>query len=240
MDVIVLHTCIYWLFTYALLYVAYEHEMADKQVIRKLSVENARLTSALEHRTCSHPRMVAGVQPGSAEEILDTGPDVRDAPQTDDLCTPVRVRSEPHSSASGVTTDSPADTDCDTVEPDLDCTVCWNPVDSSSPTFFKTPCGHIFHLYCISKWVAQHRSCPICRSTLLDVFTPLANTVHRILGRTPRLSTLYYRVERVPHPSLQNPSSSQPECSTIWETESSLRVASLGTPTYGHLLDAMI
>ena len=28
---------------------------------------------------------------------------------------------------------------------------------------FKLKCGHYFHIYCITKWLKEDNSCPMCR-----------------------------------------------------------------------------
>ena len=30
----------------------------------------------------------------------------------------------------------------------------------------KTNCNHVFHLTCLSKWVNQSKTCPICRNEM--------------------------------------------------------------------------
>ncbi|OMH80627.1 E3 ubiquitin-protein ligase AMFR [Zancudomyces culisetae] len=30
----------------------------------------------------------------------------------------------------------------------------------------RLPCGHLFHRFCLRKWLERHPLCPLCRSTL--------------------------------------------------------------------------
>lgn len=45
------------------------------------------------------------------------------------------------------------------------CTVCLEPFDAGKGAK-RMPCGHLYHDTCISTWLAQDRSCPICRCPL--------------------------------------------------------------------------
>ena len=36
--------------------------------------------------------------------------------------------------------------------------------------FILTPCKHIFHSYCLDKWLEQKKECPNCRKSLVDYF----------------------------------------------------------------------
>lgn len=64
-----------------------------------------------------------------------------------------------------------------------------------------TPCGHVFHRSCVSRWVDEHRDCPQCRQKVIS---------------STRLVTLYFAKERVngssPRPTnlaISGPSSSR-------------------------------
>jgi hypothetical protein len=45
-----------------------------------------------------------------------------------------------------------------------DCSICLSPLSVAARGQPKTlDCGHVFHIACISTWVEQHSSCPLCR-----------------------------------------------------------------------------
>lgn len=46
---------------------------------------------------------------------------------------------------------------------DISCPICLESVDSNSTTL---SCSHTFHDECISKWLSQHHTCPICRTSV--------------------------------------------------------------------------
>ncbi|KAK9071976.1 hypothetical protein SSX86_008407 [Deinandra increscens subsp. villosa] len=48
------------------------------------------------------------------------------------------------------------------------CMVCLEGFNSSSKSGKQAPCGHIYHFYCITKWLSVHDSCPLCRSKVSD------------------------------------------------------------------------
>lgn len=64
-------------------------------------------------------------------------------------------------------TDSIIDEKTDTIltidEPTIDteCTICLEKMGSS---ISYLECSHYFHKECISKWLEEHPTCPICRS----------------------------------------------------------------------------
>uniref|UniRef100_A0A1B6DHN9 RING-type domain-containing protein n=1 Tax=Clastoptera arizonana TaxID=38151 RepID=A0A1B6DHN9_9HEMI len=45
------------------------------------------------------------------------------------------------------------------------CAICFN-----LECDYETPCVHMFHLDCISKWSKEQKNCPVCRSPLREVF----------------------------------------------------------------------
>ena len=46
-------------------------------------------------------------------------------------------------------------------EPPEDCSICSEPMATSAPRTLS--CGHSFHLRCVSTWLDQAGTCPICR-----------------------------------------------------------------------------
>lgn len=45
-----------------------------------------------------------------------------------------------------------------------ECPVCLEPINKEQCK--TTPCNHIFHTYCLSTWVNQNHSCPLCRAVV--------------------------------------------------------------------------
>ncbi|KAL3535692.1 hypothetical protein ACH5RR_004153 [Cinchona calisaya] len=45
------------------------------------------------------------------------------------------------------------------------CIVCMEGLESSGK---QVPCGHVFHSTCTAKWLSDHNSCPLCRSTVFS------------------------------------------------------------------------
>jgi protein-arginine kinase activator protein McsA len=52
------------------------------------------------------------------------------------------------------------------------CTVCFDEFEIGS-TASCLPCKHQFHKECISPWLSEHNTCPICRFSLPTEVTPL-------------------------------------------------------------------
>ena len=56
-----------------------------------------------------------------------------------------------------------SDTDTDT---DI-CSICLDTYKATCNMYCtRTPCGHIFHSTCLSKWSSLHNNCPICRGEI--------------------------------------------------------------------------
>eukprot|EP00826_Nyctotherus_ovalis_P062428 TRINITY_DN9029_c0_g1_i6.p1 TRINITY_DN9029_c0_g1~~TRINITY_DN9029_c0_g1_i6.p1 ORF type:complete len:117 (+),score=32.80 TRINITY_DN9029_c0_g1_i6:278-628(+) len=47
------------------------------------------------------------------------------------------------------------------------CPICLNNLNSQE--FIKTPCGHIYHLFCLEEWMKEKSECPSCRQQLLPI-----------------------------------------------------------------------
>lgn len=52
------------------------------------------------------------------------------------------------------------------VEAAGECIICMEVFESSAGGK-QVPCGHVFHSCCITQWISDHNSCPLCRSTVL-------------------------------------------------------------------------
>lgn len=63
----------------------------------------------------------------------------------------------------------------DRVEKPHQCVVCLNqtPENVTGPKRFlkKLPCGHVFHVNCINRWLFKHVSCPTCRQMVYNPCT---------------------------------------------------------------------
>lgn len=44
------------------------------------------------------------------------------------------------------------------------CPICLN--NQWSDEFVKTPCSHVYHLYCLTEWMKEKAECPTCRAPL--------------------------------------------------------------------------
>ena len=51
-----------------------------------------------------------------------------------------------------------------------ECSICYDPFKSEQGerAIVKTPCGHVYHKECIGNWLQSQRSCPICRTDMVD------------------------------------------------------------------------
>ena len=48
------------------------------------------------------------------------------------------------------------------------CSVCLGPMVENNGASIQLQCTHRFHVHCIELWLQKHRSCPCCRSPVLD------------------------------------------------------------------------
>lgn len=46
------------------------------------------------------------------------------------------------------------------------CSICLEEYKDDHEVMRLSKCGHIFHRFCIDSWLASHRSCPNCRSSV--------------------------------------------------------------------------
>jgi len=49
---------------------------------------------------------------------------------------------------------------------EYECVICYTPVSHSAREHMVTPCDHVFHQECLSRWLEVKLECPVCRSIL--------------------------------------------------------------------------
>ena len=49
---------------------------------------------------------------------------------------------------------------------EADCNICLEKVGSNGAKSCELPCGHAFDKTCLSTWLKEHDSCPVCRAKL--------------------------------------------------------------------------
>jgi hypothetical protein len=47
----------------------------------------------------------------------------------------------------------------------VECTVCFERIEEGENAM-ATPCGHLFHRECLTRWMNEHMICPVCRNSL--------------------------------------------------------------------------
>jgi hypothetical protein len=55
---------------------------------------------------------------------------------------------------------------CAPNNPQADCSICLEHYTYENPASKIDQCGHIFHMSCLSTWVASSTTCPLCRARL--------------------------------------------------------------------------
>ncbi|CAH8357597.1 unnamed protein product [Eruca vesicaria subsp. sativa] len=55
-------------------------------------------------------------------------------------------------------------------EEESTCAICLDGLYKNDETFDLPYCSHRFHSTCIGEWLQSHRSCPLCRETLLEEY----------------------------------------------------------------------
>ena len=48
----------------------------------------------------------------------------------------------------------------------MNCSICCFQLTDPGVDVATTPCGHVFHLNCVSRWISTSHSCPSCRTFL--------------------------------------------------------------------------
>ena len=79
------------------------------------------------------------------------------------VATPSAIRSLPMVSYSG------------SASHQIDCIICLTEFEEQEKVKMIPCCKHVFHPGCIDTWLSSHVSCPLCRSTKMDVI----EEVHR-------------------------------------------------------------
>ncbi|CAM9098708.1 unnamed protein product [Ectocarpus fasciculatus] len=52
-----------------------------------------------------------------------------------------------------------------------ECVICYNVIDAEENEYMITPCDHLFHGECLSRWMEVKLECPVCRSQLPPLMT---------------------------------------------------------------------
>ncbi len=47
-----------------------------------------------------------------------------------------------------------------------DCVICMSEVDPAARNVLVTPCDHLFHAECLTRWMEVKLECPTCRAAL--------------------------------------------------------------------------
>jgi len=64
-----------------------------------------------------------------------------------------------------------------------ECSICHEPLDTSSQNITLENCKHTFHKSCLKKWVderkltARELTCPLCRRTIIPSDVPKINSI---------------------------------------------------------------
>lgn len=66
------------------------------------------------------------------------------------------------------------------------CSICLDTYKATCNMYCtRTPCGHIFHSTCLSKWSSLHNNCPICRGVInCCMVEPSRPVINPIITRT--------------------------------------------------------
>ncbi|KAK9153845.1 hypothetical protein Sjap_001325 [Stephania japonica] len=67
----------------------------------------------------------------------------------------------------------------------VECAVCLGGLRDKDSVKMIPCCGHVFHQQCIDRWFDRHVSCPLCRSTVLQLL-PSVKTSHGLLKEGER------------------------------------------------------
>ncbi|GJM98258.1 hypothetical protein PR202_ga15248 [Eleusine coracana subsp. coracana] len=73
-----------------------------------------------------------------------------------------------------------------------ECSVCLGAVREGEMVRRLPACMHVYHVECIDRWLAAHRTCPLCRSELDDLCgkVEVDHSVVPVLGEPPDQSSV--------------------------------------------------
>ncbi|GKE29514.1 RING-H2 finger protein ATL16 [Tanacetum coccineum] len=62
-----------------------------------------------------------------------------------------------------------------------DCVICLEEFKEKETVRVVEPCNHLFHKYCLTKWLPQHQTCPTCRHPIPSLnFAPANATISEV------------------------------------------------------------
>jgi hypothetical protein len=76
----------------------------------------------------------------------------------------------------------------------MDCSICFEKLDSGSDAILSLQCKHEFHYHCIEKWFKLKRTCPICR---VDVDGNEDNVVSIVVPDEPSRNNFARDTQRI-------------------------------------------
>ncbi|KAG8364948.1 hypothetical protein BUALT_Bualt18G0051700 [Buddleja alternifolia] len=65
--------------------------------------------------------------------------------------------------------DDDDDDDTTVVDEEEICTVCFDNLYQENETIARLDCRHEYHPGCIKKWLTRYNSCPLCKTTVLQI-----------------------------------------------------------------------
>ena len=77
----------------------------------------------------------------------------------------IAERGPPDSAEAANATSAPAGETL-IIDQGKECSVCLSEFEAGEPVKILPPCGHAFHVQCISEWLTAKDTCPLCRCCL--------------------------------------------------------------------------